>query len=490
MMFEEVYNAINKGIPNYLSIELDKDILLRECALDKSNFTSILVRIREEYQNNIYNLCGCAKAQYYFFDNFRLITSYKNSETSIHISPIPFINKLKKLLGVDNDSIDFNDEELKRLLLEKLDLLKTVTTPEELKDLFPLIYEDYKLSCRAYKVVKSSDGDKYNYLRRQYNMYGFDTRFDVFIKHQIRNYRNFIIRRQFVEGYCNRNSIDLINFKDLDKNKFELYLAYLYLEKANNSKDLYEIQECIKYLACYIREFKVNNENDVCINVYGKVITFKNIFYNYIILFRRHKDLIPLDSDREFFKGYHINHVKNHINKYYGNSVNWFIVPNGDGNDFNINEREDVINYLNRQYNYLSKDERDKIISKRYEVYDRKVKFYESSNYMFKLMGLNDFNGYVAYVYDNGSVILDKLFYDYTSGTPAYDEAIYIMDISYFDKLSKFNKQELIKDSNVTRRFHSGDWESKLIEQISKSDNSDNKNALNEFKLKHKIKSN
>ena len=488
MNYNELYNAINKGIPNYTIIELDNSVLLRECASDSALLTNELIKVRNEFQKNIRNICGFSKAQHYFFDSLCLYTNYKDSETTLNISAVPFIRKLKNILGVNNSSDNFNDYDLMNEMLARIEVLKKIKTPEELEKEFPLIYDDYSLSSRAYQTIKdTTDPVRKKQLWDYYNTYGFDTRFNYFMSHQCAMYRNLVVRRQFVEGYTTRNPLNLNDFKGLDKDKFELYVAFKYLEKANNSDSFDEVQDCVKYLAAYIREYKVSGNKDLSINVDGNTVSFKKVFNGYIKLFKMYKDLKPLDSERSFFKGYHINHVENHIKKHYGKCINWFVVPDGDADLFNENERNKVIEFLNRKYNYLSKDEREKVIKKRYEIYDRKIKFYDSSNYFIKLMGLNDFNGYIAYIYPNGTVILDKLFLDYGNGTPAHDEALYIMDIEYFDKMSKMDKQVLKDEPLVDRKYHSGEWESRLRKYVDRDGNDSSVEYLKEFKLKHKI---
>ena len=47
------------------------------------------------------------------------MTSFKNAESNIYISPIPYIEKLKRILNVTDESVDFNDESIFQKLKEK-----------------------------------------------------------------------------------------------------------------------------------------------------------------------------------------------------------------------------------------------------------------------------------------------------------------------------------------------------------------------------------
>ena len=114
---------------------------------------------------------------------------------------------------------------------------------------------------------------------RMFRLHGLHTLFDQFIKRQGQLYRNFVVRRQFIEGYANRHPLDFSMFTGLDKAKFELYLADKYLTRAIKSTDDKEKQECVFYLATYIRETKVSDttiKNDE-----GKQISFDYIVRRY-----------------------------------------------------------------------------------------------------------------------------------------------------------------------------------------------------------------
>ncbi|MGN1371319.1 MAG: hypothetical protein ACI4XM_03490 [Candidatus Coprovivens sp.] len=463
---QEMYTAINKGIPNYVIIELNTQTLLNECSSNREQLEKEFSLLKELYRTNIIKINGYTKAKEDFFDYFRLITSYKNAETKIYISPIPFINKLKRFLNVTNPSTDFNDQQLSQELLKKVEELKNITSITELKEKFPYIYADYELSINAYHQIKKYEERHSNNrtieivstINRQYNIYNssaLDTDFHRFILKQSTLYRNLIVRRQFVEGYTNRSSIDFSMFQGLDKEKFELYLADKYLEKAYETEDDKIKQQCIYYIATYIRETKVSNI--VIKNDQGQNISFKHIVRKYKKLLQSNPILKPIDEQRENFKGYHIKHVENHVKKYFFTNVDWQIIPPGTETELN----RKVIDSLNRQYNYLTPEEKEKKILERYSTYERKRRFFDNSGYIHKLYGQNAFEGYIAYIYPNGEILMEKFFDDYENCIPTIGEAIYNIRAMYFDNLSKLSKPTLIKDKRCKRIIHAGNWEEK-----------------------------
>ena len=145
------------------------------------------------------------------------------------------------------------------------------------------------------------------------------------------------------------------------------------------------------------------------------------------------------------------------------NGINWQIVPRG--HDTSKTNRA-VIECLNRTYRHLTPEEREIAIREAYESYERKITFFESTDYIEKIYGLGEFNGYIAYFYPNGEVLMEKFFDDYAQSLPAKHEAIYNLQAINFEALSKLSKTKLMKDSRCKRIIHAGKWEEKAKQII------------------------
>lgn len=77
-------------------------------------------------------------------------------------------------------------------------------------------------------------------------------------------------------------------------------------------------------------------------------------------------------------------------------------------------------------------------------VLDDKIEVLENSNYLAKLKGVDKFQGYVAFVYPNGLVLLDKFYKKTRYGLEPVDgEALYVMTIDKFKEFSQYSKSEL-----------------------------------------------
>lgn len=461
----EMYKSLNKGIPNYIPIELDIETVIRECSCDPQMVINDFRTIGNEHQKDIAKIAGMTKAERAFFKTFRLWTNKGNAETKIYVSPITFIIELKRILGVECDINDYDSEKLLQLLSNKVDALYKIKTPEELKKQFPIIYNDYLLSISSSEQIKSLTGKKSPQIIKQqwdfYDMYGLSSNFTQFMNRQRIMYRNLVNKRKTIMINMNHRDIDLSYFKGINKERFELYLAHKYLMYANNCTTLGIKQECIYYLCTYIRETKFTEATIT--DEFGKKVTFKGIVQGYRRLFKKNIELKPVDADREKFKGFHISHVKNHVRKHYLSGINWHIVPKGHDSS---KANNGVIDCLNRVYRHLTPSEREAKIREAYDLYERKVNFFENTEYIEKVLGLGEFNGYLAYFYPNGTVIMEKFFDDYAESMPTKNEAIYTLKVRYFETLSKLSKTKLMKDERCTRIIHSGNWEERVKKLI------------------------
>ena len=493
-----MYYSVNKGIPNYVTINIDVNTILNECASDKEQLKKELTSIRSMYTQKIIDIMGYSKSQHGFFGQLCTRSRYKNSENEMYIDPVLFLVRLKEILGVDNPSVNFNDLVLKQQMRDKVSVLNQIKTPEDLKQQFPPIYKDYELSIRGYENICETEmlyaetrdeniKEKSKKLWKTFKGYGLHSIFEKFMEKQCIAYRNYVERRTFVEGYCFRNPLDFENFKGLDKEKFELYMADKYLTRAYQAKTIGEAQKCLYYVTSYIREVKVSNvsiKNDS-----GEEVTFRKILNRYKRLLRNNEKLKPIDEDRSKFIGYNIKHVLNHLGKYYGSSVNWTIVPNGDaGYDGDIKQK--IIETMNRHYSHLSLEEKRRKVQEKYDIYDRKVSFFENTKYVLKIYGISKFDGYVAFVYENGEILLERFFTDYTECMPAIGEAIYNLNIYNFEELSKYSKTKLIRDKSAKRILHTDNFEDKARIIIDREATPEVKKDVEAFVYKFKPKKN
>lgn len=468
MNIEEMYSSINKGIPNQIKLELPIEDLVNYCAENKSKLLGDMLKIRNKFENAIVSICGYNKSNHEFFNNLRLITNYKDSNTQIYVSPVCFISRLKEILGVTNESLDLDDEELKNEFNNRLNILNSIDDIDDLKEKFPAIFEDYKYSLnlkdRIFEESKNSP-EKADFMRLNFQKNGLDTRFKVFLSNQKMMYASFLEHAKEIEEFANRNKIDLEYFDGLDKEKFELYVANKYLEYAKKTDEDKLKQRAIYYLTTYLNE---ECGHVVSMPYMGKTLTNISLLKDFRNFLNKNRELKPINEPREVFDSYHIKHVKNHISKYHNGLDNWCmlrITPEQILNNQKI--RLENLTAYNLQNPDVKTHDKEHLISEKYmAMLIRKLFFYENSGYELRLFGVGPFESRVAYFYPNGIVAVDKLYEESLDINPTYNEAIYVMDINTFINMITMDKPALRENDNVKRIFHSGHWEERLKKEI------------------------
>lgn len=102
----------------------------------------------------------------------------------------------------------------------------------------------------------------------------------------------------------------------------------------------------------------------------------------------------------------------------------------------------------------------------------KRIDFFESSPFLYRVEGINNFEGYIGYIYPNGYVIFEKFYKNCKTFELAEIDATYVMTITNFIELSKLTKPQIIryiKDGNtdVMRKYHTSSWEDRLSKIIN-----------------------
>jgi len=112
----------------------------------------------------------------------------------------------------------------------------------------------------------------------------------------------------------------------------------------------------------------------------------------------------------------------------------------------------------------MSEDEKNKELRKRLD-------FFESTDYIYRIEGINNFDGYVGFIYPNGLVIFEKFYKDTTSYELALSNATYVMNLDNFITMSKKTKVEIMEyirqgNTDVIRKYHTGKWQENILSLI------------------------
>ena len=191
------------------------------------------------------------------------------------------------------------------------------------------------------------------------------------------------------------------------------------------------------------------------------VITLEEA-YEKLLMFHKKSDIDKM-SAKEFTSSLSAIIDRNDEDNTY--FASWELLPKGEGEGGNVNS---LYTKSNNEYVYD-----DKI-----ELLNKSREFIESSPYSFKLYGKGDFLGYVAYIYNTGTVVLEKINDKITKDHNTIFNATYIMDYQNFMEFSMMSKSSIIDGiksgelTGVRRIFHTNfeSWSSKINSAINKSE--------------------
>ena len=129
------------------------------------------------------------------------------------------------------------------------------------------------------------------------------------------------------------------------------------------------------------------------------------------------------------------------------------------------------------------------------EKLEERLDVFENTNYLYKIIGMDKFDGYVGFIYADGTVLFEKFFEVTKNKTTGEEEkrpcklsnATYKMNIYNFAQFSKLTKQEIIEyiknigNEELERFYHSKNWSNnikKRAEAYSKKSNLDIYNEI------------
>ena len=149
-------------------------------------------------------------------------------------------------------------------------------------------------------------------------------------------------------------------------------------------------------------------------------------------------------------------------------SANWEFVKPGEKEDKKQDEAIDFDAQIHNRNAKISVHEKNS-----YLELMRKRLFFDKTGYMECILGINNFAGYVGYIYPNGLVVFEKMYEDDSRLVPVKEaNATYVMNIDNFVQLSALSKTEIIdyikstNNPNVRRVYHSKNWEQRLLSII------------------------
>lgn len=421
------------------TIDINLIWLLENCTKDKKNVEVIYDSICKCNRENLHKVF---LYKLFLNDLSHYVSCYNTGNGIIgYIRPSyeEFLNRVKIDLGVSPKCSDNDD--LTHKLLERVDDLSKIRTETDLRHKFPEIHKRlikgrnyiYPIDRDIYDIKGELDfcDDKERVLLENklktyqdnelHYFYGCAMQRGIprFIKTQTLMYTRFVTKRDELKDIQSHKTYNKIFYKYLDIDKMYMCIISEYLSKIETIKDKDEIRKYIQLIDKYLL-----SDRDLSVKIVGT-----------------DGSIIDIDNIKK-----RLENAKRRVSDN-SSEVNWELIPSGHYYDKTFKRegraRTTIFNY--------EEIERLKGIGA------SKAKFYEESNYMGKAIGLKKYQGYIAYIYPNGRVILDREFNRDTPST-AMGDAIYVVDADKFLEASPLNKGDLREFPGVIKMNHSKSW--------------------------------
>lgn len=418
------------------TVSLSLKTILRECSLNPNLFLDEFYHIGLKNRENIHSVFKYRKFNDDFVERVDCFNDGSNPIGMIRPSYDEFLTRLVILLNLPIKGKIVDDEHLTELLLQRVEVLKHISSYRELQLEFPLLYKDLKDGRRYYddlQRLKTQEGKKTDqFVSGEHYYYGCGMKKSLpnFVETQSEVYRRFVVQRHELQQLQQQTAFNGFLSPRIDKDKLFLYVMHEYLVKAEGSQDKKEIEKYIslteKCLAsCKKRDFFITTDS-------GVKITFTDIMNR-------------------------LEHLKLFVHDNCS-LVEWILIP--EGKDYSKVQSSPKHESRVTLMNYEE-------IQRLQEKGSRKKAFYESTPYLLKVIGLRKYRGYVGWIYENGEVFLDRK-YDPEKPSTAEGDAIINLNVENFEVMSQWDKQRLRKDPRVGIMYHSSTWESRVSKKINR----------------------
>lgn len=417
-------------------------------SLNDEKFNQTVEQLHSFYHTFINGIFNYNKFNERFMDNLIVYSKDGNLVSSIGFDFFEFNKKIASIFDIEV-SKKTRQEEFNEKLREKIEELKTIKDVDTLKEKFPLIYKDYADGVELDKKIDTlecfgDDADKLkaHKLKKYYYNCGLRYVFSYFMEEQIKFYTNILNKRTDFINRIRSNRISLSINDSFKTKEFELLVAYKYLSDLINTEDEEKKENITKLLSSYVE----NNKENVTLEDGKSFDKFVIDFRNYLL----------------------------NVSKESSCLLRWEILPSG------LDEKpHEVI-----ETRTLTKR---KEIDKYIKANIRKKNFFEKSGYIAKAKGLALNEGYTAFFYPNGEILIEKIGTE-ENVVSSFGNAIYSMNAYNFLALSPKDKTTLRKKDAVRIIVHHKNWEKEAQEIIDREGSEELLKSQQELIMKLKKK--
>lgn len=424
--------------------------VISQCILDPEEKKYLFSSVNCSTHKFVHDIFKLRKYGYDFGDFFTIYSDGEEIVGSIRPSYDEFINFLTNALNTHLDSV-IDDDNFEEVCRERIQALSQIKSADELQREFPIIYQDF-IHGREYKRILETQKDgmtleEYEEKRHYYYSSALKYTLENFIPIQVTLYKRFLDRRREYLERIQRVSANRFLSEHIDMNKLTMLVVLNYIEICEDSDDYSSISTYLPLIQKYISATDI----DYSCSVYDKK-----------------GELVDIDEIVSRYCGL-VSKVKNR-----DIIVNWELVP--EGAELFPLVREERPKKLS-----MSSSEIDRLR----DLGEKKTRYYEESGYYVRVLGKMKYKGYIAYIYPNGEVILDRE-YNSNSVSTASGNAIYHMKLSDFLILSGEDKTTLQNDSRVERIIHSKNWMERINKIIQREGSEEELEEVKQFVKKIK----
>lgn len=420
-----------------------------ECSLGKKSKDEIFEDLSSMNRENIHEIFKYKKFGYDFADYLSIYTD-KDNEIIGKICPCydEFLCSVLRFLNIKADKLS-DEDKLTKLMKERIEVLRNIKTEGELRDEFPIIFKDL-VQGRAYidqVDLMDKNDPKTKEKRDYYYSCALKRNLNNFLKTQVELYTRFVENRsEFKKLIESKDYTDYIK-ENFDMDKVRMFIINLYLRICEKTNNVLVIN---KYMRP-IEEYKFGPYNKRCvIHDQGDKVFDADIEYRTLLMKGKLFDL---------------KHV----------SLNVELSPSSKLKRVQKKAESRILPINLEEMNRLSK------------IGEEKTKFYKSLPDVLIITGLSGHRGYVARVYQNGEVIMDRS-YNPDHPSTATGAAIHNFKIGDFETLYKLDTHELKNHPKTVWIPHRDGWEDKVREIVNREATKEDIEDLNKFMQKIKGK--
>lgn len=488
-----ISQIINKGIPLDGEVYLDIEELYAICEDNEKASNSIL----QNYKN----------INKYFFNSFGINITKFMAFTIFSIKTDPIT--LKKaffydLINYNHFIANFFDEETLNKIncgeialtniffQEKIRELKEITTAKELKKFKKLYFiynqekEKKELLIKCFEILKRKE-KKINYtdylnfrkeildeIQKDGIEKNLEEEMEKAINFNVATFCNemalifltFIEHQKEIIEYLNNTEIKFHYFNREVKDRLQLYILYKYINEMEDDnllteyrqKDLYYASECIRELS------KTNIETTISKPNIKKEISFRNLYERYKKILVKYPELKIVNFSDVNFDSMSIEEIEDFMNEYLKDlQATWEIMPKGQTISVPFTKKE------RKRKEEKSEEEKEKWRQIQNHLLDKfieKKEFYDSLDPMYRIKGINTFDGYCGFIFQNGIVVLDKFYENAKTERLSKGDAIYIMRLDQFYILSQYPRPYIYKNKLCRREYHKKGWQEIILNII------------------------